>query len=182
MKPGCWCTEDRESCSSPEGRWLRPCLLYIQCTWKKSKGDSTYPWGTPVFRCRLAGVGLSKIPWWVGPGRFIQNYSSVASPLHALTSPPVRFMWSSETEAVFQRLKWAFVTASILIQLDPHSQFVLEVDASAVGIGDVLSQRSSKDNKFHPCAFLSHKLSPAERNCELLQSESSTIMFYYFYL
>ncbi len=47
------------------------------------------------------------------------------------------------------------------------------VDASDVGIGAVLSQIHAKDGKLHPCAFLSKRLTNAERNydigdCELL--------------
>lgn len=49
----------------------------------------------------------------------------------------------------------------------------MEVDASEVGVGAVLSQRSPADERIHPCAFFSHRLSPSERNydvgnCELL--------------
>ncbi len=50
---------------------------------------------------------------------------------------------------------------------DPSRQFVVEVDASEVGVGAVLSERSSTDDKMHPCAFLSHRLSPAERNYDI---------------
>ena len=46
---------------------------------------------------------------------------------------------------------------------DPHRQFVVEVDASEVSVGAVLSQRA-EDHKLHPCAFLSRKLSSAEKN------------------
>ncbi|KAI3363566.1 hypothetical protein L3Q82_012177 [Scortum barcoo] len=42
--------------------------------------------------------------------------------------------------------------------------FVLEADASETRIGAVLSQRFRKDNKLHPCSYLSHRLSPSERN------------------
>nr|XP_008304864.1 PREDICTED: uncharacterized protein LOC103376232 [Stegastes partitus] len=48
-----------------------------------------------------------------------------------------------------------------------HRQFVVEVDASNNGLGAVLSQRSEKDKKLHPCAFLSQKLSPAEPNYDV---------------
>ena len=50
--------------------------------------------------------------------------------------------------------------------LSSHS-FVVDVDASNDGAGAVLSQHSEKDNKLHPCAFLSQKLSPAERNYDV---------------
>ncbi len=50
---------------------------------------------------------------------------------------------------------------------DPTRQFVVEVDASEVGVGAVLSQRATSDDKVHPCAFFSHRLSPAERNYDI---------------
>ncbi len=99
--------------------------------------------------------------------RFIRNFSQLAMPLTALTSPRTTFRWSDTAEAVFAKLKSRFVSAPILIAPDPSRQFVVEVDASEVGVGAVLSQRSSTDDKMHPCAFLSHRLSPAERNYDI---------------
>ena len=43
----------------------------------------------------------------------------------------------------------------------------VEVDASDVGVGAVLSQRAVEDGKLHPCAFFSRRLSPAERNYDI---------------
>lgn len=42
---------------------------------------------------------------------------------------------------------------------------MVEADTSELGVGPVLSQRSHKDNKFHPC--FSHRLSPAKRNYDI---------------
>lgn len=44
---------------------------------------------------------------------------------------------------------------------------MVEVDASDIGVGAVLSQRARSDNKLHPCAFLSRRLSAAERNYDI---------------
>lgn len=99
--------------------------------------------------------------------KFIRNFSSVAAPLHNLTSPKLPFRWNDEAEEAILRLKKAFTSAPILTIPDPSLQFVVEVDASDVGVGAVLSQRSSTDNKLHPCAFLSRKLSSAERNYDI---------------
>lgn len=68
---------------------------------------------------------------------------------------------------MFSDLKQRFTTAPILIHLDPSRQFVVEVDASDVRVGAVLSLCSAQDQKLHPCAFLSHRLNPAEMNYDV---------------
>ncbi len=99
--------------------------------------------------------------------RFSRSFSQLAAPLTALTSIKTPFRWSSAAEAAFTKLKGCFVSAPILIAPDPSRQFVVEVDASEVGVGAVLSERSSSDDKVHPCAYFSHRLSPAERNYDI---------------
>ncbi|KAG1940759.1 retrotransposable element [Pimephales promelas] len=99
--------------------------------------------------------------------RFIRNFSQVAAPLTALTSVKSSFRWSDAAQTAFDRLKTLFTTAPILLTPDVSRQFIVEVDASEVGVGAVLSQRSAADGKVHPCAFFSHRLSPAERNYDV---------------
>ncbi|KAI2649346.1 Transposon Tf2-9 polyprotein [Labeo rohita] len=99
--------------------------------------------------------------------RFIRNFSQVAAPLTALTSTQTRFVWSESAQEAFDKLKKLFSSAPILITPDTTRQFIVEVDASSVGVGAVLSQRSPLDNRVHPCAFFSHRLSPAERNYDV---------------
>ncbi|KAG1941543.1 retrotransposable element [Pimephales promelas] len=77
------------------------------------------------------------------------------------------FRWLNTAEAVFAKLKGRFVSAPILIARDSSRQFVVEVDASDVGVGAVLSQLSPTDDKMHPCTFFSHRLSPAECNYDI---------------
>uniref|UniRef100_A0A674P365 Gypsy retrotransposon integrase-like protein 1 n=1 Tax=Takifugu rubripes TaxID=31033 RepID=A0A674P365_TAKRU len=103
--------------------------------------------------------------------RFIRDYSKVAAPLTRLTSTLLSFRWTPEAEAAFNRLKVLFSSSPILTHPDPSRQFVVEVDASDVGVGAVLSQRSGEDQKLHPCAFFSHRLSPAERNYDVGNKE-----------
>ena len=99
--------------------------------------------------------------------RFVRGFSAIAAPLHALTSTQVPFCWSPEANKAFLDLKHRFTTAPSLTLPDPRRQFVVEVDASNDGVGAVLSQRSEKDGKMHPCAFLSRRLSRAERNYDV---------------
>lgn len=82
--------------------------------------------------------------------RFIQNYSTGAAPLTALTS--TTYCWTPDADQAFTELKQRFVLPPILTQPDPKRQFVLEVDASDTGIGAVWSQWAASDQKLHPCA------------------------------
>ena len=95
--------------------------------------------------------------------RFIRNYSSVANPLTTLTSTKTLFVWIPEAAKAFSALKNRFTSAFTLVMPDPERQFILEVDASDMGVGAILLQRAS-DNKVHPCAFFSRHLTPAENN------------------
>lgn len=99
--------------------------------------------------------------------RFIRNFSQVALPLTNLTSIHKRFEWSPQAQTAFSELKRGFISAPILSNPDPSRQFVVEVDASEVGVGAILSQRSSSDGRIHPCAFFSHRLTPSERNYDI---------------
>ncbi len=81
------------------------------------------------------------------------------------------WMTFGAAEPAFTNLKSRFVSAPIIIAPGPTHQFVMEVDASEVGVGAVLSQCSSSDNKMHSCAFFSHRLSSAERNYDIYNRE-----------
>ncbi|XP_071210165.1 uncharacterized protein [Salvelinus alpinus] len=99
--------------------------------------------------------------------KFIKNFSSVAAPLSALTKGGnTRFLWGREAETAFQGLKQRILSAPILTLPTADEPFVVEVDASEVGVGAVLSQRG-EDKRLHPCAFFSHRLTPAERNYDV---------------
>ncbi|KAI2647035.1 Transposon Tf2-6 polyprotein [Labeo rohita] len=95
---------------------------------------------------------------------FIHNFNQLAAPLTALTSTRTTFRWCNAANVAFTNLKSRFISAPILVAPDPTRQFVVVVDASEVGVGAVLSQRASSDDKMHPCAFFSHRMSAAERN------------------
>ncbi|KAI4880911.1 hypothetical protein NFI96_029797 [Prochilodus magdalenae] len=100
--------------------------------------------------------------------RFIRGFGSVAAPLSALTrKQPGPFRWSDAAQEAFEELKRRLTSAPILHLPDPELPFVVEVDASEVGVGAVLSQRSGQDQKLHPCAYFSHQLTQAERNYDV---------------
>ncbi|KAK1797523.1 hypothetical protein P4O66_000816 [Electrophorus voltai] len=78
--------------------------------------------------------------------RFMKTFSTVAALLTALTRKASgRFCWSTEAQQAFEELKHHPITAPILWLPDAELPFIIEVDASEVGVGVVLSQRSGED-------------------------------------
>ncbi len=98
---------------------------------------------------------------------FIRDFSRVAAPLTSPTSSKTHFSWSGAAQDAFDRLKGLFTSAPILITPDPKKLSIVEVDASDVGVGAILSQCSSFDDKVHPCTFYSHRLSSVECNYDI---------------
>ncbi len=103
--------------------------------------------------------------------RFIRGFSSIADPLTALTRRSgTPFQWTEKANQAFERLKQLFTSTPILTLPDPELPFIIEVDASDMGVGAVLSQRATRDNKLHTCAF-SRQLTAAEKNYDIGNQE-----------
>ena len=77
----------------------------------------------------------------------------------------------------FTELRQAFVKALILHHFDPERHIRIETDASGYAIGGVLSQLTSDDSgRWHPVAFFSRKMIPAETRYETHDGELLAIV------
>ncbi len=86
--------------------------------------------------------------------RFICGYSELSASLTSLLSQkPKHLCWTPDAVKAFQKLKASFCTAPALLHPDPTKPFIVEVDASSLGVGAVLSQRRGEPHVLHPCAF-----------------------------
>ena len=72
--------------------------------------------------------------------RFIENFSDVAYPLTRLTQKNKKFEWTDECDVAFNTLKHLLTTAPVLSYPSSNDPFILDTDASAYGVGAVLSQ------------------------------------------
>ncbi|KAH9667504.1 hypothetical protein KPL70_021062 [Citrus sinensis] len=88
--------------------------------------------------------------------RFIQGYATIAAPLTELLCKEA-FHWNLAATQAFQALKKALVEAPVLHLPNFALEFVIETDASNVGIGAVLMQAG------HPLSYFSKKLGPRIR-------------------
>ena len=108
--------------------------------------------------------------------RFIKNYAKIAAPLTDLLrgQPAHMFTMTEAGEVAFEDLKRAFTTAPLLKHYDPTLPIKVETDASGRAIGAIISQRHG--DLWHPVAFLSRKLSPAEANYDTADAEFLAIV------
>ena len=94
--------------------------------------------------------------------QFIEGYATLAKPLTQLSHKETKWSWGHEEESAFRTLQTKLLTAPILGYPDPQRPYILDTDASAVGVGAVLSQ--VQEGRERVIAYFSKTLSPAERN------------------
>src|SRR5256714_2240449 len=120
--------------------------------------------------------------------RFIANYSKIANPLIALlkgskngkkTGP---YILTKEAKEAFRKLKAAFAMAPVLQHFDLEKPIRIEADASGFAVAAILSQPGTptagrkSDAHWHPVAFWSRKMTPAERNYDTHDQELLAIV------
>ena len=108
--------------------------------------------------------------------RFIKNFAAVAQPLHHLTRTDVQFRWCVECVRAFDELKHRLTSAPVLAYPNFTSDFVLETDASVLGLGAVFSQMQT-DKKLHPISFASRALNPAEKKYAITELETLAVVW-----
>src|ERR1019366_2501017 len=102
-------------------------------------------------------------------------------PLIALTQKAVPFQWEEPQFKAFETLKTLMCARPVLRQPDYTRPFCLSTDASAYGVGAVLSQEGelnprTKKPTQHPIAYYSATFSPTERNYDIYERELLAIM------
>ena len=93
--------------------------------------------------------------------RFVKDFSTIASPLHAL-SQKCAFVWRPSQDTAFNELKNLLTHAPVLALPNFDKPFEIHCDASGNGIGGVLMQEK------RPIAHFSEKLSGAQLNYPIM--------------
>ena len=71
--------------------------------------------------------------------KYIQNYGKIVAPLTNMLKND-SFLWTTAAEEAFKKLKITMTQAPILSLSDFSKPFIIECDASGVGIGAILLQ------------------------------------------
>ncbi len=107
--------------------------------------------------------------------RFIQNFSEIARPLHALTWKLKDWLWGAAEQQAFDALKNAITSTPMLTFPSRSSLFRLECNASNFATGAILSQQQ-EDGLFHLIGFMSKSFSDTEWNYQIHDKEMLAIM------
>jgi len=102
--------------------------------------------------------------------RFIKHYGLISRPLTQMLKKGVQFQWTPLAQEAFLLLKKALTEAPVLAIPDFSQPFVIETDASELGMGAVLMQNG------HPISFLSKSFSSRSRAFSTYEKECLAII------
>ena len=107
--------------------------------------------------------------------RFVKDFAKMAAPLTELTKDSTSFQWTPQSSESFSQLKEA-LSANILLPFpDFESPFLIDCDASDIGMGAILSQLV--DGVERPIALESRKFTDAERKWHIREKEALAILY-----
>jgi hypothetical protein len=107
--------------------------------------------------------------------RFVEKFSDIAAPLHAMTKKNTPFNWTEECQKSFDTLKQKLTEASILALPCDVGGYVLDTDASDHGLGAVLSQ--VQDGEERVICYASRLYSDAERRYCVTRKELLAVVY-----
>ena len=100
---------------------------------------------------------------------FVRNYAQIVAPLTSLLKMDA-FRWDKDAKTFFEQLKTLMTSTPVLASPDFTKTFILECDASGIGLGVVLMQDK------HPIAFKRRKFKPSEKTKSKYTKEMLEIM------
>ena len=109
-------------------------------------------------------------------GKFIPNLSTIIHPLNELLQTDWRWRWSEECMEALKTAKKQLTSGQFLTHYDPSLPIHMAADASAYGVGAVISH-TLPDGSERPIAFASRTLTSSERNYAQLEKEALSLVF-----
>ncbi|GBC39999.2 putative integrase core domain protein [Rhizophagus irregularis DAOM 181602=DAOM 197198] len=105
--------------------------------------------------------------------RFIKDFAKVADPMYKLLKKDAPYKWMNLQQKAFENLKDKLITAPIVQYPDFSKPFFLYTNASIIGLGAVLAQKT--DDQEYVIAHASRTLIPAEKNYAITELECLAI-------
>ena len=115
---------------------------------------------------------LGMVGWY---SRFMPDFSIDKLPLCELLRKGVKWKWTDEHQAAFEKIKRDLISAPVLIRPDFSKPFQLHCDASDFAIGAVLTQEV--DGLQHPITFVNRLLTASERKFTTTEKECKAVLW-----
>lgn len=108
--------------------------------------------------------------------KFLPNLADALHPLHKLLNKGTSWKWSKECAEAFTKVKNDLSTDRVLMPYNTKLPLSLACDASAYGLGAVLSH-VLPNGEDRPIAFASRTLSDSEKNYAQIEREALSLIF-----
>ncbi|XP_049886412.1 uncharacterized protein K02A2.6-like [Pectinophora gossypiella] len=108
--------------------------------------------------------------------KFVRKMSDHLHPLYELLKKGCKWEWRATCASAFERVKELLVDGAVLAHYSPRRTTVLTCDASAHGVGGVLSQLED-DGRERAVAYVSRKLTSAEKAYSQIHREALAIVY-----
>ena len=159
--------------------FLRPSVIYLG---HKIDGQGLHPLPERIRAIRDAPApeSVSALKSHLGMltyySKFLPNLSTLLHPLYQLLHKGVTWHWGQEQKRAFRKSKELLMSARCLTHFNSTLVLTLACDASAYGLGAVLSHRMG-DGTERPIGYASRTLTDAERNYSQLEKEGLALIF-----
>lgn len=107
--------------------------------------------------------------------RFIPDMASLVSPITHLLRKRSPFIWSTECDRAFLKVKEYLVSSPVISCPDFDRPFTIQTDASDYGLGAVLTQSYPEGEKV--VSFISRSLSSSERKFSTTEKECLAVLW-----
>ncbi|KAJ8706686.1 hypothetical protein PYW07_012764 [Mythimna separata] len=120
--------------------------------------------------------------------KFVGNLSTILAPLYNLLKKGITWNWDRECELSYRKVKSILTSVDVLAHYDPDKPLFLTCDASARGLGGVLTQLCEGEcagagvgagtgPRERPVIYVSRALTNAEKNYSQIEREALAIIF-----
>ena len=106
--------------------------------------------------------------------QFIPIYSTLTAPLREVCKESGQFKWGEEQQKAFDELKNLLSSDTVMAYFDPNRPASIDVDASPVGLGGILTQ-SDNQGREKVVAYGSVALNKAEQNYPQIEREGLAV-------
>lgn len=107
--------------------------------------------------------------------RFIPNFASVTAPIsNMLKKGQTKVEWSTQAQEALNKIKEILTSSPVLANPNYDAPFIIQTDASDVGMGAILVQGEGDDEKV--IAYWSQKLSAAQSKYQTTERECLAVI------